>query len=237
MPAQRGAHPGVEQRGEFLGVAVAGRAAGEAVPRCGVQVDFGRARGQARQQGGEAVGGEGAAPGEAHHAVRRREPVPRGQAAQQRGEGPERAGCGARSRVHGADQRGRLPGDADGADAGVARRAEGHGGDDGVKVEVLVGVQVVASEAGRAERLDLRRDLGPQLRPRFCRRRQRGAQPRHVVAETPVAPNQRRDALGREHGRAIREREVQAHREAGVAPRDLHRLRRRALRPPSGWPR
>jgi hypothetical protein len=98
-----------------------------------------------------------------------------------------------------------------------------------VHVEVLVRVQVVAGEAGGAERLDLRRDLGPQLRP--CRRggRERQAHACHVVAEAPVRPHQRRDALRRQHGRAVRQREVQADGEARVAPRDRHGVRRRPL--------
>ena len=82
--------------------------------------------------------------------------MPCGQAAQQQGEGPQRAG-GA------GDQRGWLPGDAHGADTGLGGGAEGEAGDHRMQVEMLVGVEVVAGQAGGAEGGQLRGDLGPQL--------------------------------------------------------------------------
>ena len=83
------AHGGRGQRRELVGVAVAGRGAGEAAAGGRVEVELGAALGQAVEHGLEPLAREGARPGEAEHAVRRGKAGAGGEAAQERGPGSQ----------------------------------------------------------------------------------------------------------------------------------------------------
>ena len=74
---------------------------------------------------------------------------------------------------------------------------------------MLVGVEVVAGQAGGAEGGQLRGDLGPQLGAGGGRGGQGQPEPRHVVAEAAIGPDQRRDARRRQHRAAVRQGQVQ----------------------------
>ncbi len=67
-------------------------------------------------------------------------------------------------------------------------------------MEMLVRVDVIEREAGRAKRFELRFDLGAELPPHVSPQRNVEAEPRHVDAEESSCIDQIGHALRRQRG-------------------------------------
>lgn len=90
-----------------------------------------------------------------------------------------------------------------------------------MEVQVRVAVPITRRKTECAEALELRCDLAPQ-RPGECGRK-RVAEPGACGRGGEVSPRIRERGDLRRAARA--EREMQAHAQGGIAPRDLHRVR------------
>ena len=62
---------------------------------------------------------------------------------------------------------------------------------------MLVRVDVIEREAGRAKRFELRFDLGPERPPHLPLQRDGEAEPRHIGAEGAFRVDKSRHAIGR----------------------------------------
>ena len=93
-------------------------------------------------------------------------------------------------------------------------------------MEVLVRIDVIEPEPGRAKRYELRLDLGPKLPPHIAPQRDVDAEPRHVGAKESFRVDKIRYALGRQHGYPLDQHDMQAH----AQPRQPLRARDRVLR-------
>src|SRR6185369_6993924 len=94
-----------------------------------------------------------------------------------------------------------------------------------MKMEMLVRVDVIEREAGCAVGFELGFDLGAELPPYLSPQRDVETEPRHVGAEISFRIDQTRHAVGRQHGRAFDQHDMQA----DAQPRQLPRARDRVL--------
>lgn len=91
---------------------------------------------------------------------------------------------------------------------------------------MLVRVDVIEREAGRAKRFELRFDLGAELPPHIWPQRDGEAEPCHVGPEASCRIDQSRHALGRQHRCSLDQHDMQA----DAQPRQFVRTRDRILR-------
>ena len=77
-----------------------------------------------------------------------------------------------------------------------------------MQVEMLMRVDVIERETGRAIRFELRFDLVFHLTPHVAAEKNRGARARHVVPEIPVRIDQVGDCFGGQDRSAVDEHDV-----------------------------
>lgn len=179
----------------------------------GVKVKFARAVGELPEVSGDDRGGHASAFAQTENAVGKLHAVlfqMRKRGAAEVLENP-RHGC---KRAGFADE-------THGAETVPERDGQCEAEDRGMQVQVRVTVPVGGRKTECAEALELRCDLAPQ-RPGECGRK-RVAEPGACGRGGEVSPRIRERGDLRRAARA--EREMQAHAQGGIAPRDLHRVR------------
>ena len=136
-----------------------------------MHVDFRAARGQVTQQAGQARLRHRSGPGEAEHGIRKLEAGAAGTAAEQRHpRGGDMARPSSRRGLHLGQHRARLARHAQRAQAVTSADRDRLTADRRMQMEMLVRVDVIERESGRAIgfelRLDFRRDLAADRRAR-----------------------------------------------------------------------
>jgi hypothetical protein len=96
-----------------------------------------------------------------------------------------------------------------------------------MQVKMLVRVDVIEREAGRAERLELGADLRPHLSAHMGQKEHRGAGERHIRPKPAARVDEVRDGGGRRHRLGVDQRQMQPDSEPRQAARQLHGFGRR----------
>lgn len=125
----------------------------------------------------------------------------------------------------GAAQRNdRLLRQANGPHAEFSADLDDHPGNRRMEVHVLMGVDVIERETGRAKGRELRPDLARQGAANRGQKKEPEAGPEEGVVECAVLAKEPFDFLPRRNRRALDENEMKADLEARHAPRPSHRI-------------
>src|SRR6185312_849845 len=137
---------------------------------------------------------------------------------------PGTAPVGARCRVS------RLEGKAHRLDAEFGRELDEDALHDRVKMEVVMRVDMVERQAGAAEGVELRANLGGGLAPRLTIAEDADAGCHGILGELAAAIDESRDLAGRKDGGAVDQHEMEADAEPRQTLGARHRIRRRGAR-------
>jgi hypothetical protein len=129
--------------------------------------------------------------------------------AQEGGANSHDPGSDATTRLDACEHRCRLRRDAQRAHAMVAANRNELARDERVQMEVPVGVDVIERKPGLPVTLELRPDLGPQLRPQRLAAGDLDAEPEEIAAQTARAIDEIGDPVRRQHRRAVYQDDMQ----------------------------